>query len=192
MQCLNHYATPGPTEWVLGFFPRGKVAKAWCWLLTSILMPRLGMSGAILLLPIYAFMARIREILLQQICKLWIITRGLWSTVSILWSQATSYLSCYLYTAFQNHCEEGFKFDSFRLLGCDTVFLSKVVSSLVKDCGKFTFMVKQPDLSKRQEPLARQHRVISHKTSVFRTLLLRASNITARILSNCYNEKSAT
>ena len=47
---------------VRGFFPGGKVAGAWSWPLFSIWWPSLGVSGAVPLLPHYAFMARIGQL----------------------------------------------------------------------------------------------------------------------------------
>lgn len=51
---------------VCGFFPWGKVARVWSWPLFSIWWPRLGVSGAVPLLPHYAFMAWIRQLSLIQ------------------------------------------------------------------------------------------------------------------------------
>jgi hypothetical protein len=44
-----------PIQWVLQFFPGGQVARAWL-TIQFHLVPRLRMSGRILLLSIYAFM----------------------------------------------------------------------------------------------------------------------------------------
>jgi len=45
-----------PVQWVLGFFPGGRVAN--CWQLTHLHMqPRLRMCGTVPLLPFYTFMA---------------------------------------------------------------------------------------------------------------------------------------
>jgi hypothetical protein len=56
--------TQPPIQWHNGIFRWGKADDAWSWPLPSILAPRLTMSGAIPLVPLYIFMAWTRTLFL--------------------------------------------------------------------------------------------------------------------------------